>query len=53
MSNGYSENLTIDRISCDGNYEPNNCRWISQSEQMQNMSNRVYVTFNGESKKKL
>lgn len=50
MSNGYSENLTIDRISCDGNYEPNNCRWISQSEQMQNMSNRVYVTFNGESK---
>lgn len=33
-TNGYQDNLTIDRINPDGNYEPNNCRWISLSENM-------------------
>lgn len=32
LSHGYDENLTIDRIDSDGNYEPNNCRWITQAE---------------------
>lgn len=32
LSNGYKDNLTIDRISGDGNYEPSNCRWITRSE---------------------
>jgi hypothetical protein len=31
-SNGYKENLTIERINVNGNYEPNNCEWITQSE---------------------
>lgn len=31
-NNGYSDDLTIDRINSNKNYEPSNCRWISQSE---------------------
>lgn len=30
--NGYNDTLTIDRIDSNGNYEPNNCRWITKSE---------------------
>ena len=32
MENGYADNLTIDRINNDGNYEPDNCQWISRSD---------------------
>lgn len=36
ISNGYSDNLTIDRINPFGNYEPNNCRWATYKEQNNN-----------------
>lgn len=36
LSNGYADNLSIDRINPDGNYEPSNCRWATASEQVQN-----------------
>lgn len=38
IDNGYDEKLTIDRINNDGNYEPDNCRWLSRQAQNWNTS---------------
>lgn len=47
LSNGYNDTLTIDRINVDGNYEPDNCRWITRKEQNNNMTSNVRLTHNG------
>lgn len=48
MQNGYKEDLTIDRIDVDGDYEPSNCRWMPEAYQQRNKRNTVRVEINGE-----
>lgn len=36
LENGYKDNLSIDRIDTNGNYEPNNCRWVNNTIQARN-----------------
>lgn len=48
ISNGYAENLTIDRIDVNGNYEPSNCRWVDNKTQQRNRRDRVKVIFKGQ-----
>lgn len=47
LNNGYSENLTIDRIDNNKEYSPYNCRWVTPREQNRNYSRNHMITFNG------
>ncbi|MGL5713489.1 MAG: NUMOD1 domain-containing DNA-binding protein [Paraclostridium sp.] len=49
--NGYEESkVEIDRIDVNGNYEPNNCRWISKKKNANNKRNSKYITIKGVTK---
>lgn len=48
IANGYEEHLTIDRIDVNGDYSPDNCRWITQKEQLSNTRRNRYLTYDGE-----
>lgn len=50
MNNGYRDNLTIDRIDVDGNYEPSNCRWITMQQQGRNKRNNKVYTIKGKTR---
>lgn len=50
IANGYDENLTIDRIDTNGNYEPSNCRWATNKEQSCNTRRTRLFEHNGEIK---
>lgn len=44
---GYKDGLTIDRIDVNGDYCPENCRWVPLSEQMSNRRNNILLEYGG------
>lgn len=50
VENGFKDNLSIDRINVNGNYSPENCRWVNMKTQNRNMRKNIYITAFGETK---
>jgi hypothetical protein len=50
LSNGYDDTLEIDRIDVNGNYEPQNCRFITHLENSNNKRNTRVAEIGGEVK---
>lgn len=40
--------LTLDRIDCNGDYSPDNCRWANCKTQSNNKRTNHYITYKGE-----
>lgn len=47
VSHGYRDDLSIDRINVNGDYEPSNCRWVDNHTQANNKTNNNYLTIRG------
>lgn len=47
-TNGYDDSLTIERIDVNGNYCPENCKWITPYEQHLNTRRSVYIQIGDE-----
>ena len=50
LVNGYESHLQIDRKDPNGHYAPNNCRWVTPTEQANNSRRTVWLTAFGETK---
>lgn len=50
LSHGYTDDLTLDRINPDGNYCPENCRWVNRKAQANNRTSNRTLIYNGQSK---
>lgn len=47
MTHGYASDLQIDRKDNDGNYSPENCRFVTRAENCQNKVSRTKVSWSG------
>lgn len=48
VKNKWEKGLTIDRINSLGNYEPENCRWVTMKVQLRNQKRNRYFEYNNE-----
>lgn len=51
LNNGYSEELTLDRIDVNKGYSPDNCCWSTMKEQANNKTKGCYrISYKGQTK---
>ena len=50
LSNGYKKGLQLDRIDNNKGYSPDNCRFVTATENSRNRRNSRLLTINGETK---
>lgn len=50
VDNGYADDLEIDRIDNNGNYEPSNCHFVSRKENSRNRRDNHLISAFGETK---
>ncbi len=48
IKSGYADGLTIDRIDSNGDYEPDNCRWLTQEDNSRRAGRVNWITVGNE-----